>query len=136
MKKVNKVSFSYGGEKLNLTKSKTQAAVRYVPGMKAEKKGRGGKTPDKNQIRDFEVLNVKGGVDTKLDKLREQPEVSVGTHVWNVEGESDTPFIPTGYLYIEFRPGTDNDKEQEALNELHLNIREIVGPDAYRVSVT
>lgn len=136
-KKVNKVSFSYGGEQLNLTKSKTQAAVRYVPGMKGAKtKSRSKKTPDKDQIRDFEVVHFRGSADTKLDQLRAQPEVSVGTHIWNVEGETDTPFIPTGYLYIEFKPGTDNNLELETLNEFHLNIREIVGPDAYRVCTT
>jgi len=137
-KKVNKVSFSYGGEQISLTKSKTQAAVRYTPGMKpaGKTKRRSAKTQNPELIRDFEVVNVKSGIDAKLDELRAQPDVSVGTHVWNIDGETDTPFIPTGYLYIEFKPGTDNDKEMDTLTELHLNIREIVGPDSYRVATT
>jgi hypothetical protein len=33
-KKVNKATFKFGGETINLSKSKTQVAVRYTPGMK------------------------------------------------------------------------------------------------------
>lgn len=133
-KKTSKVSFQFGGQRINLTKSKTQAAVRYTPGLKSGDKQR--KVGDREQIRDFELLRVRGSLDAKLDELRAQPEISVGTHVWLVDGEGDSPFIPTGYLYIEFKPGTDNELEMETIRELGLNIREIVGPDAYRVSVT
>jgi subtilisin family serine protease len=136
-KKTNKLSLSYGGEKLSLVKSKTQAAVKYTQGSSpAGAKKSKKKNAQTEQIRDFELMTIRGGVDTKLDALRAQPEISVGTHVWNIDGESDTPFIPTGYLYVEFKPGTNNQLEQDTLDEFHLNIREIVGPDAYRASVT
>ena len=135
-KKVNSATFTYGGETISLTKSKTQAAVRYAPGMKPKASGR--KKADANeQIRDFEVVNVTRGVDQKLDQLRARPEVSVGTHIWNFDDEDDhTAFIPTGYLYVEFKPGTDDDKQRELMDEMHLNIREMLGPDAYRVNTT
>jgi subtilisin family serine protease len=134
-KKVNSATFKFGGETLSLSKSKTQAAVRYTPGMKPAASKRKNAAPTE-QVRDFEVLKVKRGIDQKLDQLRAKPEVSVGTHVWLVDGEDDAGFIPTGYLYIEFKPGTAHEKQQEILDELHLNIRQVVSPEAYRVSVT
>ena len=134
-KKVNKVSFNFGGEKIEFTKSKTQAAVRYTPGMKPAKSKRR-KAAQTEQIRDFEVVNVSRGIDQKLDALREQPDVSVGTHVWVLDGETESPFIPTGYLYIEFKPGTLPEKQQALLDSLHLNVREVVTPEAYRVITT
>jgi len=133
-KKVNKASFKFGGETINLSKSKTQAAVRYTPGMKRAPKRKN--AADQEHIRDFEVVTSTRGIDQKLDALRAKPEVSVGTHIWIVDGEEDAPFIPTGYLYIEFKPGTAQEKQQAALDELHLNIRQVVGPETYRVTTT
>ncbi len=132
-KKVNKATFIYGGEQLTLSKSKTQAAVRYTSGMQKPKRGKAEKT---EQFRDFEVIDVKRGVDSKLDELRAKPEVSVGTHVWNTEGGNDVPFIPSGYLYVAFKPNTDNNQEQRILENLHLSVRERIDDDAYRVQVT
>lgn len=133
-KKVNKATFKFGGETINLSKSKTQAAVRYNPGMKRSGKRKNAAPPD--QIRDFEVVKSTRGIDQKLDALRAKPEVSVGTHIWIVDGEEDSPFIPTGYLYIEFKPGTAQEKQQDVLDEFHLNIRQVVSAEAYRVSTT
>ncbi len=76
------------------------------------------------------------GIDQKLDLLRARPDVAVGTHVWNFEGEDDTPFVPTGNLYVEFDLKADEAKQREILESLHLSIKEIVGTGAFRVSVT
>ncbi len=133
-KKVNTASFKFGGETINLSKSKTQAAVRYTPGMKRAPKRKN--AADQEHFRDFEVVKSTRGIDKKLDALRAKPEVSVGTHIWIMDGEEDSPFIPTGYLYIEFKPGTVQEKQQAAMDELHLNIRQVVSPEAYRVSTT
>jgi uncharacterized protein YraI len=133
-KKVNKATFKFGGETINLSKSKTQVAVRYTPGMKRAPKRKN--AADQEHIRDFEVVKSARGIDQKLDALRAKPEVSVGTHIWIVDGEEDSPFIPTGYLYIEFKPGTAYEKQQAAMEELHLNVRQVVNPEAYRVSTT
>lgn len=134
-KKVNKATFSYGGVKLSFTKSKTKAAVQYTPGSRSAKVARRGAVAPPS-IENFEVVTSKRGIDQKLDALRAQPEVAVGTHVWNVEGEDDTPFIPTGNLYIEFNAGSDAQKQLELLEKMGLSIKEVVGPGAFRVSVT
>ena len=133
-KKVNKATFSYGGVKISFTKSKTDAAVQYTGARKAKAARRGVAAPP--SIETFEVVSSKRGIGQKLDKLRDQPDVAVGTHIWNVEGEEDIPFIPTGNLYIEFKPGSDEQKQLEILENLGLSIKEVVGPGAFRVSVT
>jgi uncharacterized protein YraI len=133
-KKTNKATFNYGGVQLSLTKSKTQAAVQYTPGAKKTSSKR--KAASAQQIENFEVIKAKRNLNQKLDELRAKPEVAVGTHVWNVGEGDDTPFIPTGNLYIEFKPGTDDEKQRTLMDELHLNVFDIVHADAYRVSVT
>lgn len=138
-KKADKATFSYGGVELSLSKSGTQAAVQYTPGRTAEpatRAKRGATAPPPQQIESFEMVNSKRNIGGKLDELRARPDVSVGTHVWYVDGEEDTPFIPTGNLYIEFKAGTAPDKQDEILDEMNLSIKEVVGPNAFRVSVT
>lgn len=139
-KKVSKAVLKFGGTEISFTKSKTQAAVRYTPGLKPKtgKKTRSSKNtaPPSEQIRDFTLVTSKSGIDRKLDSLRAKPEVSVGTHVWLVNDEDDAAFIPTGYLYIEFKPGTDDEKQLQLMEEFSLNVREVLGPDAYRVNTT
>ncbi|MEZ4892414.1 MAG: S8 family serine peptidase [Saprospiraceae bacterium] len=132
-RKVNKATLKFGGEEISLSKSKTQAAVRYNPGMKQSSRR---KKKDVEQVRDFEVFTAKRGIDSKLDKLREQPDVAVGTHVWIVNEEDDNGLIPTGKLYIEFKPEADYNDQMAALTELALNITEVVNASAFRVSTT
>jgi hypothetical protein len=132
-KKVNKATFQFGGEEISLSKSKTQAAVRYNPGMKQPAKRKG---VQNEKVRDFEIVTAKSGIDAKLDKLRARPDVSVGTHVWIVNDEDDSGLIPTGQLYIEFKPGLAYEKQMVVLDEFALNIRQVVSPEAYRVSTT
>jgi len=131
-RKVNKATFKYGGEEFSIFKSKTQVAVRYNPALKKRSR----RANQNEQVKDFEIVTAKRGLDAKLDKLRAQPDVSVGTHVWLVNEEDDSGLIPTGNLYIEFQPGTDYDKQMAVLQEFSLNIRQVVGPEAYRVSAT
>ena len=133
-KKTDQATFSYGGVQISLTKSKTQAAVQYTGGRTAKAAKRGVAAPP--AVKDFEVVSSSRGIDQKLDRMRAQADVSVGTHVWTVEGEEDTPFIPTGNLYIEFVADSDVLKQQELLEKYSLSIKEIVALGAYRVSVT
>lgn len=132
-KKVNKATFQFGGEEISLSKSKTQVAVRFNPGMKVKPKR---KTAPNEQVRDFEIVTAKSGIDAKLDALRARPDVSVGTHVWLVDEGDDSGLIPTGQLYIEFKAGTAYEKQMAVLDEYALNIRQVVSPEAYRVSTT
>ncbi|MBK9336562.1 MAG: S8 family serine peptidase [Lewinellaceae bacterium] len=133
-KSTDNVTFSYGGKKINLTKSKTDAAVQYTKAHENEPAKRGVAGPP--AIEGFEIVSDKKDIGGTLDALREQPDVAVGTHIWNLEGEEATPLIPTGNLYIEFVTDTDDHLQQALLDTMGLSIKEIVGPGAFRVSVT
>ncbi|MCB0532989.1 MAG: S8 family serine peptidase [Lewinellaceae bacterium] len=135
-KKADKATFTYGGVKINVTKSDTEAAVQYTEARErksAEKRSGAAPPPD---FKGFELVSSKRDIGKKLDDLRAQPEVAVGTHVWHVEGEEDAPLIPTGNLYIEFEAGADELAQHELMESMGLSIKEVVGPGAYRVSVT
>lgn len=131
--KVKTASLRYGDSRLELTQSNKQAALRYTSG----KKMRDSNLVTQEKVRDFELVQSDDDdMDTHLDRLRQQPDVSVGTHVWTVDEHENNPLIPTGYLYIEFQPDTAYEVERAVLDGLQLNIREVIGPDAYRVCVT
>lgn len=139
-KKVNKATFSYGGVQINLTKSKDTAAVQYTGEAKTRSAKRSGARgasapPPTLPIRGFELIK-KRGMDQQLDKIRSNPDVAVGTHVWHMDEMGDAPFIPTGNLYIEFLADSDILKQRSLLEDLGLNIKETVGVAGYRVSVT
>ncbi len=134
-KKTDKATFSYGGVQLSLTKSKTQAAIQYTGGRTNKTAAKRG-VASPPSVKDFEVVSSSRGINQKLDQLRQQADVSVGTHVWIVEGEEDTPFIPTGNLYIEFVADSDVLKQHDLLEQYNLSIKEVVGLGAFRVSVT
>jgi uncharacterized protein YraI len=135
-KKVNKTTFEYGGVSLSLTKSKTQAAVRYNAGQRPVKKStRRGAAMPPSQVGEFEVMRVSRNLDARLDQLRELPEVAVGSHVWEVDG-ADQPLIPTGKIYIEFIADSDVLAQRALLEDLHLSILEKVDDHAWRVATS
>jgi subtilisin family serine protease len=133
-KKVNKTAFTYGGVTLQLSKRSTQAAVQYSPELRPAAK-RGAAAPP--TIGGFELLDSKRAIDSRLDQLRARPEINVGSHVWQVDDNSGgSPLIPTGTIYIEFKPDTDIYEQRDVLESLSLSVKENVAPDAYRVTVT
>lgn len=137
-KKVNKTTLQYGGVTINLTKSTTKAAVRYTPEAKAlastKRVSRGVAAPP--NLEGFEMVSAKRGIDTKLEKMRAMPEVSVGSHVWQMGDAEEYPLIPSGNLYIEFVAGSDEDDKNELLADMALTIKEVVAANAIRVSVS
>ncbi len=124
----------FGGQEISLTKSTTQAAVRLAPGLAPDKKT--SRSLMGSDLEGFRVVSAKTGIDNKLDKIRSLPEVSVGSHVYLMDGQEDAPFVPSGKLYIEFSPNSSTEKQQELLDQLHLNILEVVEPGKFRVTVT
>lgn len=134
-KKADEVTLNYGGQQITLVKSDTDAAVQHTP-MHGAAPARRSLDAAALGVGSFSLVHAPGGVGQMLDKLRRQPDVAVGTHVWNVGEQSSNPLVPTGYLYIEFQPAVDDQRQLSILNELALNIQEIVGPGAFRVGVT
>ena len=72
-KKVDKATFQFGGETLSISKSKTQAAVRYNPSMKQKSSS---KSKPSQQLKDFEIVTVKRGIDAKLDADRKSTRLN------------------------------------------------------------
>ncbi len=74
----------------------------------------------------FNVVNLdkKGrSIDDKLDEVRMEDEVNVGTHVYYASG-STRPLVPTGEIYIIFQDNTSNDEQHIALDEYNLRLVE------------
>lgn len=137
-KKAKKTTIQYGGVTLDLTQSTTKAAVRYTPEAKAalnnKRASRGVAMPP--NLDGFEMISASRGLESKLEKMRALPEVSVGSHVWQVGELEDSPLIPTGTIYIEFVPDSDLDDRNELLAGLSLSIKESLSANAIRVNVT
>ena len=132
-KKVNKTTIQYGGMTLNLTKSTTQAAVKYNDTKRPT--ARGAAPPP--TVGGFEMVSAKRGIESKLEKMRAMPEVASGSHVWQVEDDGGAPpLIPSGNLYIEFTDKCDEDDRNEILIDLGLRVKEVVDASTIRVSVT
>lgn len=74
-------------------------------------------------------------VDAKLDEVRKQDEVLVGTHVYHAEG-SKKPIIPTGEILIEFQEETSEGEQQLVLDELYLELVERRAHDVVIAKVT
>jgi subtilisin family serine protease len=125
-----KAKFTYGGVPLNLSKSKTKAAIQYTRG--AQRASRRGVAPPP-VLEGFEMVSAARGIDKKLDQLRARPEVAVGTHVWTLNGDETAPLIPTGNLYIEFIVDSDIGEQHALLDRLFLSIKEAVAEGAFRV---
>lgn len=86
----------------------------------------------------FQLISIQDAtvdVDKALDKIRLDGAVLTGTHVFELP-ENRGIYVPTGELFIEFRPNTSVSLKQSAINELHLTIKEARGQDGFVVAVT
>ncbi|MFT7452948.1 MAG: subtilisin family serine protease, partial [Patescibacteria group bacterium] len=72
-------------------------------------------------------------LDDKLDDIRKEGSVEVGTHVYYTHGNSNRPVVPTGEIYIIFQDGTSTEEQMLVIDEYNLEIVE--RRDEYRVIV-
>jgi cell division septation protein DedD len=66
-------------------------------------------------------------INDKLDEVRDQDDVEVGTHVYYPEN-SNRPLIATGEIFITFEEGTSEEEQNIALDEFKLELEERRGP--------
>ena len=135
---MSKITIKSGKGEINLHKSR-----RYV-GLKSEKK----EDIINSQDVEKEILPNLGGfqivmldnqgksVDTRLDEVRNNEEVDVGTHVYYAEGRSKKPMVPTGEIYIIFQDGTGVEEQQLVLDEFNLELLERRDKNRMLVKVT
>ncbi|NRB62542.1 MAG: S8 family serine peptidase, partial [Saprospiraceae bacterium] len=66
-------------------------------------------------------------LDSKLDEVRSDDDVALGTHVFFAEG-SNKPLIPTGEINITFEIGTNEEEQSIVLDEFALQLVERRSP--------
>ncbi|MFK7972792.1 MAG: S8 family serine peptidase [Bacteroidia bacterium] len=132
----------YGNGRLTLNKSS-----RYV-GVKMRK---GTSLPTTRSLDGPKIAGKLGGfelveavatrsidgpsTDSMLDNLRQNEHVIQGTNVYETEGSTE-PVVPTGELYVVFRPWASAAEQQTCLDELHLTTVETRGPGAFVVRLS
>ena len=80
-------------------------------------------------------LDDEKDIDTKLDEVREDDQVEIGTHVYFAEG-SNKPLVATGEIFITFEPGVSLEEQDIVLDEYHLEVVERRSDDYVIVKVT
>lgn len=86
----------------------------------------------------FQVVSLqKDGatVDQKLDEVRQLDEVETGTHVYYAQGSSK-PMVPTGEIFIIFKPEVDEHEQKLVLDEYKLDLVERRAPDQITARVS
>ena len=134
-------SFRYGGGKLSLKKSAGLIGVKMRAGTTLPTTRSLNGPTQVGKLGGFQILQAPttrgldatgDGSERTLDTLRKDVNVLVGTHVFQPEG-SDIAMVPTGELYVVFRPWATNEEQLEVLETLSLQIVQRRAPGAYVV---
>jgi subtilisin family serine protease len=86
----------------------------------------------------FKVLQVDEkvkDVNEKLDELRQEDDVEVGTHIYHIDG-SDKALVPTGEIMIVFNIGVDLEEQNVVFDNFALEIVERRGDERVIAKVT
>ena len=109
------------------------AKSRHLMGLRVQSKDRLKDLGTELTIADmggFDVVRPKdqlADIDTLLDRLRQHPEVQLGTHVYFAAG-SAKPLVPTGELFLIFAEGVSEQEQLLALDEFALELVERRSP--------
>lgn len=61
-------------------------------------------------------------INTKLDEIRQNAAIEVGTHVYQVAG-SDKLLVPTGSIYVTFAAKVSPEKQEQIIGEFNLALK-------------
>lgn len=138
---MNQANLQYGDSTLTLTKSEKLVAVKPAQGqaqaLRATVAQYGGQATGR-PIGGFQVVQLAQApteVETKLDDLRAEASVAIGTHVYHTSADG-VPFVPTGQLYLVFKAAADLEASQQLLADNHLEIIEVRDEREVIVAVT
>lgn len=135
---MSSIKIKYGDKEISLEKSKNLIGLKKATTRGITKDPSKGMKQIEKDLGGFEVLKSRSTgarLERKLDKLREEDSVEVGTHVYQTEG-NDAPLIPTGEIYIMFQEGTNVEEHQIVFDEYHLEVIKERGEGKYVVTVT
>lgn len=120
------ISVKSGKGELKLHKSKQLVGLKPAKNNKDLKNQSFVEEEVLSHLGGFQVVTLTSegkDVDTRLDEVRSESKVGVGTHVYFAEG-SNRPMVPTGEIYITFEEGVGPDEQQIVLDEYHLELVE------------
>jgi subtilisin family serine protease len=86
----------------------------------------------------FRIVNLERNADTsnwKLDALRADPAIAAGTHVFHTS-EDEVPFVPTGSIYVVFKNGVSDERQEEILDGQNLEIVDARGGGKFIVRIS
>lgn len=132
------MNIKLGRGKFNIQKSKKLIGLKQFTTRGATAADKPETTKKLEKLGGFKVLEVDGSVediDSKLDTLRQEADVEVGTHVYHIEG-SDKPLVPTGEIHISFAYNVDAEEQQLVMDEFHLHLVERRSSTSVIVCVT
>ena len=134
----------YGNQSIKLAQSETLIGVkpkrnRIADAQEAiQRTLSGGSWQDQGVLGGFQIVSVNDksvDADAALDQLRLDESVLVGTHIFELPNQRGI-YVPTGDLFVEFKPGTPKASKQSAIDEFKLSVKEARGPDGFIMSVT
>lgn len=130
----DQVSLKYGGQTLQLARSERLVAVKPQPGMDVFMKRAIDALPsarvpgeaDRVMLGGFQVVELGSTAEESnagLDRLRRDPAVATGSHVYHTSNDG-VPFVPTGEVYVEFKPEASQEQKEELFDRYKLQIVE------------
>ncbi len=134
---MSKLTVRSGKSELALKKSQTLVGLKPATEKPVEEKEYVESELHKN-LGGFHIVALKkdgGDIDAKLDEVRQEEDVEVGTHVYFAEG-SNKPLVATGEIFITFAEGASEAEQQIVLDEFKLELVERRGPDRIIARVT
>ncbi len=135
------VTLSIGGTPVRLERSRHFVGIRPKPGRDAEVGDAvaaftgpdGAPAALGSQLGGFRLVEIGAASaessDRKLDMLRAEAGVQVGTHVFHTGAGSAVPFVPTGQIFVSFDPALSGDARQAILDQHGLRVLEGRGED-------
>lgn len=120
---MSKLTIRSGKGELTLRKSQTLVGLKTSSAEPVDEIERVQSELHQN-LGGFHVVSLKtdgGDIDERLDEVRQQDEITVGTHIYYAEG-SNKPLVATGEIYITFEEGVSEAEQQIVLDEYKLEI--------------
>ena len=102
-----------GKGKFNIQKSKTLIGLKQFSSRSVTTSEKPNTTEKLKHLGGFKVLEVDDQIEdinNKLDELRLEDDVEVGTHIYHLE-DSDKALVPTGEIMIVFNIGVDQEEQ-------------------------
>lgn len=123
-----------GGRPLTLRKSDQFVALRAaaattIPQLEAATEAAGAQLLGQ-RLGGFELVrtgSAGGNTESALETMRASAGVDAGTHVFHTSGD-DVPFVPTGTLFIVFKPETPPEAANALLDQYGLEVVRNYGP--------